>query len=218
LFIKNQLKFSGKLDPEKQEAFIEAYEQLKNALPEGEEIYFMDAVHPEFQSKAVCGWIKAGEVKTLPTTSAQYRMHFIGALSLKEMNVFTQECETVDAESVVAFFTFLEASSNATTIHVICDNGRSNKNKKVEEYLKTSRIKIHYLPPYSPNLNPIERLWKVLREKKTYNKCYEKFIDFKTEIRKFFLEDIPKIKNELVTRITDNFQRIQLNTIKLAIT
>ncbi|KIA76341.1 hypothetical protein DB43_AK00010 [Parachlamydia acanthamoebae] len=51
-------------------------------------------------------------------------------------------------------------------MHIICDNGRSNKNKKVEEYLKTSKIKIHYLPPYSPNLNPIERLWKVLRQKK----------------------------------------------------
>jgi len=53
LFIKNQLKFSAKLDPEKQEAFIQAYEQLKNVLPEGEEIYFIDAVHPESQSKAV---------------------------------------------------------------------------------------------------------------------------------------------------------------------
>jgi len=78
---KEPIKVPGKLDPEKQEAFIEAYERLKNALPEGEEICFMDAVHPEFESKAVCFWIKAGEIKTLPTTSAQYRMHFIGALS-----------------------------------------------------------------------------------------------------------------------------------------
>ena len=213
---KEPIKVPGKLDPKKQEAFIKAYEQLKTALPENEEICFMDAVHPEFQSKAVCGWIKAGEIKTLPTTSAQYRMHFIGALSLKEMNLFAQEYETVDADSMIAFFTSLEASSKATKIHIICDNGRSNKNKKIEEYLKTSRIEIHYLPPYSPNLNPIERLWKVLREKKTYNKCYEKFTDFKAEIRKFFLEDIPKIKNMLITRITDNFQRIQLNTITLA--
>ena len=213
---KEPIKVPGRLDPKKQEAFIEAYEQLKNALPENEEIFFMDAVHPEFQSKAVCGWIKAGEVKTLPTTSAQYRMHFIGALSLKEMNVFVQECKTVDADSMVAFFKSLEASSKATKIHVICDNGRSNKNKKVEEYLKTSRIEIHYLPAYSPNLNPIERLWKILRERKTYNKCYEKFADFKAEIRKFFFEDIPKIKDTLITRITDNFQRIQLNTMRLA--
>jgi transposase len=212
---KEPIKVPGKLSPENQEAFIEAYEALKASLPEGEEIYFMDAVHPEFQSKAVCGWIKKGEVKTLPTTSAQYRMHFVGAISLKKMEVFVQEYETVDADSVIEFYKAMESTSLSTTIHVICDNGRSNKNKKLEEYLKTSKIKVHYLPPYSPNLNPIERLWKVLREKKTYNKCYEKFIDFKTAIRSFFYEDIPKIKDELTKRITDNFQRIQLNHIML---
>ena len=213
---KEPIKIPGKLDPEKQGIFIQAYEGLKASLKEDEEIYFMDAVHPEFQSKAVCGWIKKGEVKTLPTTSAQYRMHFIGALTLKKMELFVREYETVDAESMITFFAAMEESSKATVIHVICDNGRSNKNKKLEEYLKTSRIKIHYLPPYSPNLNPIERLWKVLREKKTYNKCYEKFADFKEEVRRFFFEDIPKIKKELTTRITDNFQCIQLNTIRLA--
>lgn len=214
---KEPIKVPGRLDPEKQEAFINTYEALKLSLPEGEEIHFMDAVHPEFQSKAVCGWIKKGEVKTLPTTSAQYRMHFVGAINLKKMEVFAQEYETVDAESVISFFKKMEAASEAVKIHIICDNGRSNKNKKLEEYLKTSKIKIHYLPPYSPNLNPIERLWKVLREKKTYNRCYEKFIDFKQEIRRFFFEDIPKIKDALAKRINDNFQRIQLNPIVLSI-
>jgi len=53
-------------------------------------------------------------------------------------------------------------------------------------------------------LNPIERLWKVLRERKTYNKCYEKFVDFKTAVRDFFFEDIPKIKAKLTKRINDN--------------
>lgn len=213
---KEPIKVPGKLDPEKQEAFIKAYEALKASLKEDEELFFMDAVHPEFQSKAVCGWIKSGEIKTLPTTSAQYRMHFIGALALEGMKVFAQEFATVDADSMITFFKALEVSSESRAIHIICDNGRSNKNKKVEEYLKTSKIKVHYLPPYSPNLNPIERLWKVLRERKTYNKCYEKFADFKKEIRGFFFEEIPKIKNELRSRITDNFQRIKLNTVRLA--
>ncbi|MBI3259704.1 MAG: IS630 family transposase, partial [Ignavibacteriae bacterium] len=166
---KEPIKVPGKLDPERQEAFIQAYEALKDSLKEDEELFFMDAVHPEFQSKAVCGWIKSGETKTLPTTSAQYRMHFIGALALEGMKVFAQECETVDADSMITFFKALEVSSEGKTIHIICDNGRSNKNKKVEEYLKKSKITIYYLPPYSPNLNPIERLWKVLRERKTYN-------------------------------------------------
>lgn len=215
---KQPIKVPGKLDPEKQEVFIEAYEALKSILPAGEEIHFMDAVHPEFQSKAVCGWIKKGEIKTLPTTNQQNRMHLVGAINLQKMEVLTQEYDTVDADSVINFLKVLEASSKATTIHVICDNGRSNKNKALQEYLKTSKVKIHYLPPYSPNLNPIERLWKIMRERKTYNKCYEKFADFKTAIRSFFFEDIPKIRTELIKRINDNFQRIKLNTITLATT
>lgn len=213
---KEPIKVPGKLDSEKQEAFIQTYVALKDSLKDDEELFFMDAVHPEFQSKAVCGWIKSGEIKTLPTTSAQYRMHFIGALALEGMKVFVQEFETVDGDSMITFFKALEASSEAKTMHIICDNGRSNKNKKLEEYLKTSKIKIHYLPPYSPNLNPIERLWRVLREKKTYNKCYEKFAEFKKEIRRFFFEEIPKMKRELTSRITDNFQRIKLNTVRVA--
>ena len=132
------------------------------------------------------------------------------------MKVLVEEYETVNAESMIEFGKKLESSSKATEIHIICDNGPSNKNKKLAEYLKTSRIKVHYLPPYSPNLNPIERLWKILREKKTYNKCYEKFVNFKTAIRSFFIEDIPKMKDELARRINDNFQRIQLNTITIA--
>lgn len=214
---KPPMKVPGRLSPEKQDIFIETYKTLKATIPAEEEIYFVDAVHPQFQSKAVCGWIKKGEIKTLPTTSDQYRLHFVGALALKNMEILVQEYETVNAESMIEFCKKLESSSNATKIHIICDNGPSNKNKKLVEYLKTSRIKVHYLPPYSPNLNPIERLWKVLREKKTYNKCYEKFVDFKAAIRGFFLEDIPKMKDELAKRINDNFQRIQLNTITMAL-
>jgi hypothetical protein len=66
---------------------IREYEELKAKLPKDHEIYFLDAVHPEFQSQSVCGWIKKGEIKTLPTTNKQYRLHFIGAIALSNMEV-----------------------------------------------------------------------------------------------------------------------------------
>jgi len=212
---KQPIKVPGKLDPEKQQAFIDLYEKLKSSLGENEELFFLDAVHPEFQSQAVCGWIKKGETKTLPTTNKQSRLHFVGAIALKNMMVVSQEYKTIDAESVIDFFKNLEASCQASTIHIICDNGRSNKNKALQEYLKTSKIEIHYLPPYSPNLNPIERLWKIMRERKTYNKYYESFAEFTEAIRKFFLEDISKMGDVLMGRINDKFQRIQLNPVVL---
>jgi transposase len=159
-------------------------------LREGHEIYFMDAVHTEFQSQAVCGWIKKGETKTLPTTNRQYQLHFIGAIALKNMEVIAQEYKTVKAENMIKFLKHLEACSSAS--------------------------KIHYLPAYSPNLNPIERLWKIMREFNTYNRCYDKFEDFSTAICKFFFEDIPKIVGVLEKRINDKFQRIVLNSVVIA--
>lgn len=213
---KEPMKVPGKLDPEKQKAFIEQYQKLKANLQENEEIYFMDAVHPEFQSQAVCGWIKKGETKTLPTTNKQFRLHFIGAINLKNMKVVAREYDTVDAKSMIEFLKNLEKSSEASKVYVICDNGRANKNKELQEYLKTSKIEIHYLPAYSPNLNAIERLWKIMREKTTYNRCYENFAEFGKAIRNFFSEEIPKLVEILSKKINDNFQEIELNPIQLA--
>lgn len=213
---KQPIKVPGKLDPAKQEAFIKKYEEIKVNLSEDHEIYFLDAVHPEFQSQSICGWIKKGETKTLPTTNKQYRLHFIGAIALKDMKVVVREYNTINAENMVDFLKYLEGSSLASKIHVICDNGSSNKNKAVQAYLQTSNIEIHYLPSYSPNLNPIERLWKIMRQMNTYNRCYNNFEDFGRVIRKFFFEDIPKMIDVLETRINDKFQRIVLNSIVVA--
>jgi len=208
-------KVPGKLDPAKQAAFIEAYEVLKANLKPGEEIHFLDAVHPEHQSQVVCGWIKKGEQKTIQSTGKQLRIHLVGALCLTGMKCFTREYATIDTDAMLDFFKQLESSSSASTIYVILDNARANKNKKVEEFLKTSRIKVHYLPPYSPNLNPIERLWKILREIKLYNRYYESSVDFFREIRNFFDIDLPQMTDTLVTRINDKFQTIALNPIRL---
>jgi len=62
-----------------------------------------------------------------------------------------------------------------------------------------------YLPPYSPNLNLIERLWKFMRKKVINLKYYPKFQQFKDAVKGFF-ETSSKYKNELAEFITLNFQ------------
>jgi transposase len=214
---KRPRKVPGKLDPQLQEEFIRTYKELKDSLKTDEEIYFIDAVHPEHQSQAVCGWIKRGVQKTLQTTGKQLRVHIAGAVCLPGMKVFAREYKTVDADAMIDFFKGLESFSKATKVHVILDNAKSNKNRKLEEFLRTSRIEVHYLPPYSPNLNPIERLWKIMRETKLYNRYYESSARFFQEIRNFFKEDVPKLADILISRITDNFQAIRIDPLKISI-
>lgn len=213
---KSPVSVPGKLDLKKQAAFIEQYEKLKANLLKDEQIYFSDAAHPDYQSQAVCGWIQKGLKKTIKTTNKQTRLHIIGALNLEGMDIRTKEYSTIGGEEVIDFFRELETQSTASKIYIIADNGRAYKNKLVQEYLKTSKIEMVHLPPYSPNLNAIERLWKVMREVVTYNKYYEKFTDFERAIREFFTEKIPILRDELKERITDVFQTIELNPIQLS--
>lgn len=213
---KKPEKIPGKLDPNRQAQFIEEYYRLKSSLGFSDELYFLDAVHPEYQSQAVSGWIKKGECKTLQTTGKQKRLHFVGALALNTMEVMVREYETIDADSMIRFFQDLERSHCSGRIHVILDNAAAHRNHKLTDFLKSSRIHLHYLPPYSPNLNPIERLWKVFRETTLYNRFFETCSDFFTAVRGFFADKVHRIRGFLRRRINDNFQIIKLNPVKLA--
>jgi len=206
----------GKLDEDKQQSFIEYYQNLTANASANDLIMFMDAVHPEYQSQSVCGWIPKGETKTLATTNTQYRLHLNGAVDLTSMQIITREYETINAQSIISFCKDLEKTYPDKSIHLICDNGRSNKNKELTKYLETARVVIHYLPPYSPNLNPIERLWKVMREHVTYNKVYPKFADFTEAIRYFFGDTVHRIQDVLRARINDNFEVIRHDPVQLS--
>ena len=62
-------------------------------------------------------------------------------------------------------------------IHVFLDNARYHHAKVVQGWMQRPgrRIVLHFVPSYCPHLNPIERLWKVMHENVTHNKCYAKF-------------------------------------------
>jgi transposase len=185
-------------------------------LTEEEEIYFCDATHPQYQVQEAYGWIRKGQVKTVAATSQQKRLHFAGAICLRDMKVVIKEYPTINSENIVDFFKHLEACSAKKRIHVICDNGTEYNNSSVRHYAQISRICLHYLLPYSPNLNPIERLWKMLREWTCYNRCYPNFCSFRKAICSFLFEKIPKMKQILRKRINDHVERIAINPMKLA--
>lgn len=203
----------AKANIEQQEQFVILYNKLMRHLPEDELVYFMDSVHPQHQAKPSYGWILRGERKTIATNSGQKRMHITGAICLDNMNVINQENERINSDSVVEFLKKLEAANaKYSKLYLICDNAGYHKGKKVKEFLEKSKIKLIFLPAYSPNLNPIERLWKVMHENVTYNKYYLKFTDFTEAIRNFF-GSIPKLYDQLVDRITDNFPMVKFNPI-----
>jgi transposase len=94
-------------------------------------------------------------------------------------------------------------------VHLILDKVGYHCSHLVTEHADNLNIKLHFLPPYSPNLNPIERLWKVMNEHVRSNRFFKGAKDFKEAINGFFDDILPRIGHELNGRINDNFQMLK---------
>ena len=204
----------GKANLEIQEAWISKYQELRQKLGQDETICFADGVHPTHNTKTSYGWIQKGERKEIGSNTGRQRINLSGALDVIEKKVHFQEDPMLNAESTICFFKKIEkAYPSKKRIHLFLDNARYYKNQKVRGYLASSKIEAHYLPPYSPNLNPIERLWKWMKERVQYNTYYEHFDDFRQAIFGF-LESLSRLDPEselgktFSSRVRDHFRAI----------
>ena len=198
----------AKADPEKQAEFIRYYENLLNTLPEDEPVEFADAVHPTMATKVTYGWIRKGQDKLIATTASRTRINLLGSINLETMDVTIASHETIDSKAMEKHFAALRKKyPKAPRIHQIVDRGSYNISAETKEAAEKYGIVLHHLPPYSPNLNPIERLWKVMNEFVRNNRVFKNAAEFRKAIDDFFAK-WPEIAQSMVDRINDNFQTI----------
>lgn len=193
---------------EQQERFIEYYSKLKADISPEDEILFMDSCHPSMSTKISYGWIRKGVDKPLETTASRTRVNLVGAVSLNNVaNPLVASYESINGETIIDFLYFIRKHSSITgTIHLVLDQAGYHRSADVISAAKQLNIRLIYLPPYSPNLNPIERLWKVMNQHARNNKFFETGKDFRKAIDDFFVKTLPNIAKELPHRINDNFQ------------
>ena len=193
---------------ELQKEFIDFYETLMTSIAKTNEVMlFGDSVHPTQQTRIAYGWIKKGKEKAIETTNGRKRLNLMGVLNLEELSVKVQDYETIDADAAVNFLEIVEKTyPDADKIHLIWDQAGYHTAEKVKVFLTNSRIKVHYLPQRSPNLNVIERLWKIMHEYVSNNIVHKNFQEFKDRTFDFFSNTVLSIKEVLESRLTDHFQ------------
>jgi len=195
----------GKQDPAQQEAFLTQYERIKVRKGENDPIYFADATHPQHNSIPSYGWIKKGQEKELKANCGRQRLNINGAINIETLEPMVRFYETINAQSANDLLVQLEAKHpKAKVIYVIVDNARYYRSRWLKKALKGTKIKLIFLPPYSPNLNLIERYWKFFKKKVLNNRYYETFEDFKRACESFFRKR-KKYGAELQTLLTENF-------------
>lgn len=206
---KKPIKTPCKADVVKQEAFVTKYKEVKASLKEEDQIYFMDGVHPQHNSMAAYGWIKKGTTKFLKTNNGRKRININGALNLKTKELAFVEDERINAQTMIKLLKIMLNKQKIGLIYIVLDNAKYYHAKIVKEFLEEHpRIKLMFLPAYSPNLNIIERLWKILKKEVVYNKFYLKFQEFREKVMKF-LESQSWNEKEFEKTLTDKFQIIR---------
>lgn len=200
-----------KYSTEAQQAFVETYEQLKNEVGDDKPILFIDGVHPMQGTKLAYGWMPTGKAaKPVKTSGSRTRLNLMGALSLGNIaQMVIREYDTINSLNICHFFIAVrETYPVAQKVHIILDGAPYHRSELVKEWAYVMNIELHYLPPYSPNLNPIERVCKVMNEEVSNNRYFASTKLFRKEIHHFFNNKLPELAGKLSCRINDNFQTL----------
>lgn len=204
----------AKVDPEKQQEFLT--NELEPRLQETKEgkrhLFFMDAAH--FVLQPFLGFLWCFARMFIRAPSGRQRFNVLGALHATSLQfVSITNCDYINSHSVVALLRKLAAIFIDLPITLVLDNARYQRCRFVQEVAAELGIELLFLPPYSPNLNLIERLWKFVKNKCLYSQYYEKFDSFKQAIEDCLAEISGKFKEELSRLLTLNFQTFENVTL-----
>lgn len=193
----------AKAQREAQKSFLRKYFGIRSHG----KVYFIDSTHPRHCPELGYGWIRKGKEKEVPTNSGRSRLNISGAVCVADKDVITRQSETINSASIGQLLMAIRSKNQNEKLYVVMDNARYNRSKYVKKWAKKLKIKLVYLPPYSPNLNVTERLWRFYRDNFLVNQYFEKLSDFSKSTSNFF-RGIRKYRLELGTLLTDNFQII----------
>jgi transposase len=137
----------------------------KMARAQGVEIYFGDAAHIRSDHHSGCSWGKKGETPVVLSTGARHGMSLISAITSKgHMRFMVKEKGGVNSDVFIGFLKRLIVAARHT-IFLIVDRGPAHISKKTRAFVNAlgEKLKLFYLPPYSPDRNPDELVWKHLK-------------------------------------------------------
>jgi len=162
----------GLVDPD-YDAKLRRIKRLLTTLPDEEVAVFEDEVDVHLNPKIGACWMTKAEQATVETPGNNVKRHVAGSLVWRTGTLLVSPPgKRRNAQLFLAHLDDLRRRLRGfRKIHVICDNAAFHYCQAVWEYLAKwgDRIKLHFLPTYAPETNPIERVWWHLHETITRN-------------------------------------------------
>jgi transposase len=206
----------AKVNLQAQQAFHdhELQPRLEEAKSGKRDVYFVDAAH--FVLGAFLGYLWSFVRVFVRTPSGRQRFNVLGAL-----NAVTKQLVSITNDTYITSIQVCEllqklAKDATKPVTLVLDNARYQRCKLVMGLAAELHIELVFLPPYSPNLNLIERLWKLVKKECLYSKYYETFSLFSHTITDFLKNMNATHPEKLNDLLTLNFQLFTEEQIKKA--
>ena len=197
----------AKADPQLQFDFYR--EEMKPRLEEASrgqrKVFFVDAAH--FVLGAFLGMVWCFVRPFIKTSPGRQRYNVLGALDSHSKEIIcVKNTGYINALTVCELIEKIRTQYEKDTITLILDNARYQRCKAVMQKAQELNIELLFLPSYSPNLNLIERLWKLVKKHCLTNRYYESFDKFKNAIDHCLNKLSNEDKAELESLLTLKFQ------------
>lgn len=156
------------------------------------DLWFLDECHFQQHGSRLAAWFPSDEkdpiVKHAPVRN---KVGIIGAIRANDGKLIAREEQKFNAQTTESFLDELvkHRDGNKTMI-VVLDNARFHHARALYGWREdhSECFRLDFLPPYSPDLNPIERVWKMTRRFCTHNQYFEHIDELRQSVFEKLIE------------------------------
>ncbi|WP_305956514.1 IS630 family transposase [Anoxybacillus mongoliensis] len=148
----------------------------------------VDETHVRAYQALHTTWAEVGNQKQVPSYGHHAHVSIFGAVDVQQGDVVFHRASSTNAETFLDFLRLLKEKYADRFIVLVLDNARIHHANMVQAFLQSEEgdaFHFIFLPPYSPHLNPIERLWKWLKDEVIANILHKDQKDIAQSITRF---------------------------------
>lgn len=147
-------------------------------------------------------WFAKGKQRIIRTTGKHRGVKLLATLDYGTGNIVWQEDEQYTAETFLSFLQKVVAAYPVGRIVIVLDNARIHHAKLLAPFLTElqGRLELVFLPPYSPELNLVEGLWKWLKSDVINNVFYHSVLEIRKNVQEF-MEQIMQDPMKIIDRL-----------------
>jgi len=182
---------------------IKELERLVSSVPANEVVVYADEVDVHLNPKIGPDWMLRGTQKTVLTPGKNERRYLAGALNARSGRLTWVEADRKDSDLFIRQWWQLKKDyPRARHIHIILDNYKIHSSQRTQLALAAlgDRVKLHFLPPYCPDHNRIERTWKDLHDNVTRNHTCSNMKQLMCEVNDYLINKDQQLQHKYRTK------------------